>query len=118
MRKKALLTALVCTIIFTGCKNQQHCEAYSQCDEVYSDYNCTVKPRFLTTPQYPAYYLRPTTFYPYPVTNYNTNNYYNCSEQQQNVVVTPRPTLDRQATQVRPQRKPTQNQPQTRRSRQ
>ena len=117
MKKAPLIALLLCTI--TGCKINQHCDTHSQCDELYmSDYNCVIQPRFLTTQQYPPYYLRPTTFYPYPVTNYNTNNYYNCSEQQQNVVITPRPTLNYQATQIRPQRKPQPNSPQTRQSRQ
>ena len=92
MRGKALLTALACTIIFTGCKNQQQqCAAYaSQYDELYmSDYNCVIQSRVLTIPQYPSYYVRPTTYYGYPV----TNNYYNCVENPGNIVVTPRPDL-------------------------
>lgn len=53
MRKKALLIALFMCII-TGCKINQPCDAYSQCDELYmSDYNCDIQPRILTTPQYP-----------------------------------------------------------------
>ena len=65
---KALLIA---SIIFTGCKiNQQACEAYSQCDELYNDYNCDLQPRILTTPQYP------TTSAPIP--RYYYNNAYRC----------------------------------------
>ena len=52
MRRKALLTALIITVL-TGCKINQHCEAYSQCDELYNDYNCDIQPRILITPQYP-----------------------------------------------------------------
>lgn len=117
MKIKALLTALVCTIIFTGCKqNQQACAAYaSQCDELYmSDYNCVIQYNTSNTSYYPAYYLRPTTFYRYPVANYTTNNYYNCSEPQENIVVSPRPTLNYQTTQRRPQRPQPTQQPKTR----
>jgi len=65
---KALLIA---SIIFTGCKVNQHCEAYaSQCDELYRDYNCDIQPRILTTPQYP------TTSAPVPW--YYYNNAYRC----------------------------------------
>lgn len=67
--KKALLTALIITVL-TGCKiNQQACEAYSQCDELYPDYNCDIQPRILTTPHYP------TTYAPVPW-NYGNNAYY------------------------------------------
>jgi len=53
MRKKALLTAFIITVL-TGCKINQPCDAYSQCDELYmADYNCDIQPRILTTPQYP-----------------------------------------------------------------
>lgn len=64
---KALLIA---SIIFTGCKINQHCEAYSQCDELYNDYNCDIQPRILTTPQYL------TTSAPIP--RYYHNNAYRC----------------------------------------
>ena len=69
MRKKALLTALIITVL-TGCKINQHCDAYSyQCDELYRDYNCDLQPRTLTTPQYPTRYA--------PVSwNYSNNAYY------------------------------------------
>ena len=65
---KALLIA---SIIFTGCKVNQHCEAYaSQCDELYRDYDCDIQPRILTTPQYPTNSA--------PVPWYYYNNAYRC----------------------------------------
>ena len=70
MRKKALLTAFIITVL-TGCKVNQHCEAYaSQCDELYNDYNCDIQPRILTTPQYPTNSA--------PVPWYYYNNAYRC----------------------------------------
>ena len=71
MKRKALLTAFIITI-FTGCKVNQPCEAYShQCDELYSDYNCDLQRITLSTPQYPTTYV--------PVPRYYSNNayYYN-----------------------------------------
>jgi hypothetical protein len=70
MRKKALLTAFIITV-FTGCKINQHCDAYSdqQCDELYPGYNCDIQRVTLTTPQYP------TTYAPVPW-NYSNNTYY------------------------------------------
>lgn len=88
MRKKALLTALIITLL-TGCKiNQQACDAYSQCDELYmSDYNCDLQPRILTTPQYPygsmpVYGTRayPAYNYGYPYGTYNTIYIDNCCD--------------------------------------
>jgi len=117
MKRKALLTVLVCTIIFTGCKNQQQqCAAYaSQCDELYmNDYNCVIQSRVLTTPQYPSYYLRPTTYYSYPV----TNNYYNCVENPGNITVTPRPDLSTPPPTQRNSHRPQPLQPARVRSRQ
>ena len=70
MRKKALLTAFIITVL-TGCKVNQRCEAYaSQCDELYRDYNCDIQPRILTTPQYPTNSA--------PVPWYYYNNAYRC----------------------------------------
>ena len=68
MRKKALLTAFIITVL-TGCKVNQSCEAYSQCDELYNDYNCDIQPRILTTPPYPTRYA------PVPW-DYGNNAYY------------------------------------------
>ena len=87
MRKKALLTAFIITVL-TGCKINQHCDAYSyQCDELYSDYNCDIQPRILTTPQYPygstpVYETRayPAYNYGYPYSTYNTVYIDNCCD--------------------------------------
>lgn len=70
MRKKAILIALSC-IIITGCATQrihQECPAYSQCDEMYPDYNCDIQQRTLSTTQYPTTYA--------PVPWYYSNNAY------------------------------------------
>ena len=99
MRKKALLIALLLCII-TGCKqNQQVCAAYaSQCDEIYSDYNCDIQPRILTTPQYPygsapVYGTRayPTYNYGYPYGTYNTIYINDCGDVPSSSSVTNRP---------------------------
>jgi len=68
MRKKATTLALIITVL-TGCKSNQHCEAYSQCDELYPNYNCDIQQRTLSTIQYP------TTYAPVPW-NYSNNAYY------------------------------------------
>jgi len=60
-----------CLMILLGCSNLPDL----QCDETYlSDYNCDLPQHNLFAPSayYPPYYVRPTTYYPYPV----TNNYY------------------------------------------
>ena len=93
---KALLIA---SIIFTGCKiNQQACEAYSQCDELYNDYNCDIQPRILTTPQYPygsmpVYGTRayPAYNYGYPYSNYNYIYINDCGDVPSSSSVTNRP---------------------------
>jgi len=72
IRKKALLTALIITVL-TGCTttgNYTSCPAYSQCDELYpSDYNCDIQPRTLTTPSVATRYM--------PVPWHYSNNAYN-----------------------------------------
>ena len=98
MRKKALLTAFIITVL-TGCKVQQNCDAYSQCDELYmSDYNCDIQPRILTTPQYPygsapVYRTRayPAYNYGYPYGNYNHIYINDCGDVPSSSSVTNRP---------------------------
>ena len=59
MRKKAILIALSC-IIITGCKLNQHCDAYSdqQCDEMYPYYNCDHPQMYSYTPRNYAKHIR------------------------------------------------------------
>ena len=107
MRKKATIIALLCVI--TGCKFNQPCDAYTQCDELYiNDYNCTVTRNISHTPRYPTPYLQPTMFYRYPVANHTVNHNYYYNKPQDNTVVSPRPTIWHQTTQRKPQntRKP------------
>ena len=124
MRKKALLFALIMCII-TGCKqNQQTCAAYaSQCDEIYSDYNCDIQPRILTTPQYPygsapmyspVYYNVNKTVYRYDFYgNQLQPNEYNSRD------INGRPTVGNTTRPNVPSTvKPERNKPQAKRSRQ
>ena len=69
MKIKALLIAFIITVL-TGCKINQHCDAYShQCDELYNDYNCAIHQRTLSTPP------SPTRYAPVPW-DYGSNAYY------------------------------------------
>lgn len=55
MKEKALLTALVCTIIFTGCKqNQQACAAYAkQCNELHmGSHYYVIQPKYTSNQQW------------------------------------------------------------------
>lgn len=95
MERKALLTALIITVL-TGCKINQACEAYSQCDELYiSDYNCDLQPRILTTPQYPYNSAPVRGVYGYPTYYYNTVYIDNCCDVPTSPPVTnlPRPSI-------------------------
>lgn len=95
MERKALLTALIITVL-TGCKVNQACEAYSQCDELYiSDYNCNLQPRILTTPQYPYNSAPVRGVYGYPTYYYNTVYIDNCCDVPTSPPITnlPRPSI-------------------------
>jgi hypothetical protein len=98
-KRKALLTALIITV-FTGCKINQYCDAYStdvqQCDEMYPYYNCdhpqmysyTTRNyrRYINqnsyTPGYNSYYPNTQTIYYYPVELNNSH-----------VITSPRPNV-------------------------
>ena len=123
MRKKALLTAFIITVL-TGCKINQPCDAYSQCDELYmADYNCDIQPRILTTPQYPygsapiyspVYYNVNKTVYRYDFYgNQLQPNDYNSRD------INGRPTIGNTTRPNVPSTvKPERNKPQAKRSRQ
>jgi hypothetical protein len=92
MRKKALLTALIITVL-TGCattRNYQSCPAYSQCDELYlNDYNCNIQRRTLTTSRVstryapvPWYYSNNAYYYPNTQSVYYVPIYIESDEQQ------------------------------------
>lgn len=92
MKKNYLLTALLCTILFTGCattKNYTSCPAYSQCDELYpNDYNCNIQRRTLTTPRastryapVPWYYSNNAYYYPNTQSVYYVPIYIESDEQ-------------------------------------
>ena len=117
---KALLIA---SIIFTGCKTNQHCEAYTQCDELYNDYNCDIQLRILTTPQHPyntapiyspVYYNVNKTVYRYDFYgNQLQPNEYNSRD------INGRPTVGNTTRPNVPSTvKPERNKPQAKRSRQ
>ena len=102
MKRKALLTVLVITAL-TGCKVQQSCDAYSlQCDELYSDYNCGLQPRTLTTPRYsttyapvPWYYSNNAYYYPNTQSVYYVPIYIepDCGESASPSINRPRPSI-------------------------
>ena len=90
MRKKAILIALSC-IIITGCKLNQHCDAYSdqQCDEMYPYYNCDHPQMYSYTPRNYRKYIGNNSYthgyndyYPNTQTIYYTPVYIdqNCNE--------------------------------------
>ena len=65
MRKKTILIALSC-IIITGCKVNQHCDAYSdqQCDEMYPYYNCDHPQMYSYTPRNYRKHIRHNSYTP------------------------------------------------------
>jgi hypothetical protein len=113
MKEKLTLIALI-TCVITGCKVNQHCDAYSQCDELYmSDYNCVIKPVTLTTPYRSQQYTPVYGTYGYPTyynTYYNTyNTTYSCPESTSSPVISqPRPSLNnvKPNTNTTPNRRP------------
>jgi hypothetical protein len=124
MKEKLTLIALI-TCVITGCKVNQHCDAYLQCDELYmTDYNCVITPVTLTTPYRSQQYTPVYGVYGYPAyyNVFNTHNVtYNCPESTSFPVITnqPRPSLNnvRPNTNATPNRKPTLDAPTSRRSR-
>lgn len=95
MKRKALLTAIILFTALTSCRNTSNL----QCDELYmSDYNCDLQPRILTTPQYPygsmpVYGTRayPAYNYGYPYGTYNTIIINNSCDEQNSFPATNRP---------------------------
>jgi len=119
MKKKLTLIALTACII-TGCKVNQSCEAYSQCDELYmNDYNCEYPNRLSYSPRsYPNYISNSYTpgynaYYPNTQTVYYSNyNIYNCppteNNNNNNVISQPRPnTFGTYTRPSRPNERPT-----------
>ena len=119
MKEKLTLIALTACII-TGCKVNQSCEAYSQCDELYmSDYNCEYPNRLSYSPRsYPNYINNSYTpgynaYYPNIQTVYYSNyNIYNCppteNNNNNNVISQPRPnTFGTYTRPSRPNERPT-----------
>ena len=119
MKEKLTLIALTACII-TGCKVNQSCEAYSQCDELYmSDYNCEYPNRLSYSPRsYPNYISNSYTpsynaYYPNTQTVYYSNyNIYNCppteNNNNNNVISQPRPnTFGTYTRPSRPNERPT-----------
>ena len=119
MKEKLTLIALTACII-TGCKVNQSCEAYSQCDELYmSDYNCEYPNRLSYSPRsYPNYISNSYTpgynaYYPNIQTVYYSNyNIYNCppteNNNNNNVISQPRPnTFGTYTRPSRPNERPT-----------
>lgn len=124
MKKKLMLIALI-TCVITGCKVNQHCDAYSQCDELYmNDYNCVIKPITLTTPYRSQYYTPVYGVYGYPTyynVYYNTyNTVYSCPELISPPITNqPRPSLNnvRPNINTTPNHKPILDAPTSRKSR-